>query len=233
MGRKITPRYGSLSSAAKFKFSSSNDYNSNMLKHCSNFQWRFPGHQDWYTEPKAKNLDKKLSVYWSVSVGDNPHPNPKPFTRIAILMNSNGAYHHWTHGGPKAYYDRPRFFNNDGKFQNFLLGGQSWGVHNYDDIGALLEYADMRTNIGTDTIRICNLGPKNIYVKAIYGVLHGTIKNNPQTISSNDLKEAYYLQARVKAMETSVKGQATDLGQTKNTVESMFASLKTTKTAVS
>jgi len=174
--KRITPRYGSYSTASKFKFKDANDYSSPMTKHCQDFNWRFPGGQDWYTEPRAKNLDKRLSVYWCVSVGDKPHPSPKPFTRISIQMNSVGAHHWWHTGGPAKYYNRPRLFNNDGKFQNFKLGGQSWGVHNYDDIGSLLEYQPMRTSIGTNRIRICNLGPFNIYVKSIYGILHGTVK---------------------------------------------------------
>merc|ERR1712078_766075 len=96
--KRISPRYSSLSTAKNFKFKDGNDYNNNMLKYCQHFTWRFPAYQDWYTEPKAKNLDKKISVYWSVSVG---------------------AYHHWTVGGPKAFYNKPRLFNNNAKFGNF------------------------------------------------------------------------------------------------------------------
>merc|ERR1712113_1125109 len=72
---RIPPRYNNINTAKAFKFKNANDYNSAMTKYCQDFNWRFPGGQDWYTEPKAKNLDKKLSVYWCVSVGDKPHPS--------------------------------------------------------------------------------------------------------------------------------------------------------------
>ena len=61
------------------------------------------------------------------------------------------------------------------KFSNFLVTGQSWGVSNYDDVGALLEYASMALAVGCANIKICNIGPYNIHVKGIWGILHGAL----------------------------------------------------------
>ena len=114
---------------------------------------------------------------WSVGIGDAPHPTPKAETRVAIIMNQNGAYHQYQRGGPTKDFANPRLFNGDGKFGNFLVKGQSYGDHNYDDIGALLEYEPLGTGVGTDTMKICNLGPSSLRVKAIWGILHGDIPN--------------------------------------------------------
>merc|ERR1711865_951756 len=64
----------------------------------------------------------RISLYWSVSIGTAPHPSPKPFTYVGLLMNGIGGYHTWTIGGPKRDYKKPWQMN---------IGTDSFGIMNW------------------------------------------------------------------------------------------------------
>ena len=61
------------------------------------------------------------------------------FRYVGLLMNGIGGYHTWTIGGPKRDYKKPWLLNRNSEFENFKVSGQSWGTHNYDDLGAICE----------------------------------------------------------------------------------------------
>lgn len=139
--------------------------------------FEFAGHNRWFTEPYAENFrTARLSLYWSVSIGTRPHPSPKPFAHLGLLQNGNGGYQQWLHGGPARYYNKPRVLNGLQEMQNFKVQGQSWGTHNYDDLGSVYEYAPWGIDLRVDKFLIANWGPERIVIKGMWGIVHGEVK---------------------------------------------------------
>ena len=116
-------------------------------------------------------------MYANISVGTNPHPNPKPVSRIALLHNQIGAHHRWiTTGRPTPNYREPRLFMGLDRHHNLEIKGQSYGVTHYDDLMALAENESHNISIGFSHVRIINLGPYPIQVKGFWIIHHGHIK---------------------------------------------------------
>ena len=116
-------RASALESARTFAFSEAGHYSGD---HCKNYPWKLAGYKDWYTVPKANSLASKISLYWSVSVGDYPHPRsykyedasgaqvpyPDSQSYVAILHQSIGSHNQWqTNNNPGPDYTKPRLFN--------------------------------------------------------------------------------------------------------------------------
>jgi hypothetical protein len=115
-------------------------------------------------------------VYACIAVGDNPHPSPKPETRIALLNNRPGAYHNWvTTGNPTPNYKEPRLMGGQPINANRLIKGQSYAITNYDDLMALHQNEKYYFEL-SDSIRIINLGPNVIHIKGFWIVYHGEVK---------------------------------------------------------
>ena len=67
---------------------------------------QYTGARNWYTQPFSSSLENRLSLYWSVSVGDYPHPRSYRYTGadgnsvpypdsqsyVAILHQSIGSH---------------------------------------------------------------------------------------------------------------------------------------------
>jgi len=135
------------------------------------------GNQGDLYETSFQNNANMISFYANIHVGDAPHPysNP-PTTRIAILQNYFGAYHQFqTTGSPTPNYSEPRVWNNEQRFQNYAIRGQSWGITNYDDYLELSKGADFGMGIGVAYIRIINLGPVRIHVNELAIYHHGVV----------------------------------------------------------
>ena len=133
------------------------------------------GQGDKYEETFSGNANR-ISMYMDIHVGYAPHPySDPPRARLAILMNWIGAYHYYTYGGPTFNPDAPRVFNNESQFENYEIRGQSWGITNYDDLLEMCKGHSDNMGIGTDRIRIINLGPTDIHVNGIWIFHHGVL----------------------------------------------------------
>ena len=76
----------------------------------------------------------------------------------AFRCIGSGAYHQYVTGGPSRDYKKPRYLNFDKNFGSFLVRGQSYGTHNYDDLGSVMEYMPWKVDLRVANLVICNWG---------------------------------------------------------------------------
>lgn len=194
----LRPRY-STNPGRSWRFTDNADYSPGTYDGSgsayADFTLTCPGETSWFSRVATSEIDgmpngaqgdkyeqtfsgnaNRISMYMDIHVGYNPHPySDPPRARIAILMNWIGAYHWFTYGGPTFYAGDPRVFNNEGQFENYEIRGQSWGITNYDDILEMCKGNSDNLGIGTDRIRIINLGPNDIHVNGIWIYHHGIL----------------------------------------------------------
>lgn len=175
----LPPRFATLEEAEAFQFSSAFDYApttqidaDNSVSHYVDLNAKLPGGTNYYSEPYPTQFTKKVSVYASISVGDNPHPAVKPVARLAVLMNRHGAVSSWINSSDSDF-SKPRTLLYDESKANMEIKGHSWGVTNYDDLIALAENEPNSMGHGFSAIRIINLGPEPIYIKGLWIIHHG------------------------------------------------------------
>lgn len=180
----IPPRFSTLEEAEAFSFSAAEDYspvdsNDETIKHYADIISKVPASAHTWSSPQASQFTGRHSVYASIGVGTNPHPNPLPVNRISMLMNRVGAYHAWIATGvPTPNYAEPRAFFNYTPNLNREIRGQSYGVTNYNDLMSFHENEPHHFSAGFSSIRIINLGPHPIQIKGFWLIHHGHQKES-------------------------------------------------------